>query len=161
MSRVPWILGLPRVLVLSSPIPDIVSEAPRAEREKETTVGLGSFFQPVSTVNFILGISRADPWIQGAARYSRDNKLLRRSLCFGILSRDFTFVNVRCQICAWSQVKSLVVFKIGNLSTRRSWYQGRQPEVFLQHYSHWACQDVLGLQPRISKREFSGWNQRF
>ena len=50
---------------------------------------------------------------------------------------------------------------IGNLSTRRSWYHGRQPEVFLQHDSHCACQDVLELRSRTSKREFSGWNQRF
>ena len=50
---------------------------------------------------------------------------------------------------------------IGNLSTRRSWYHGRQPEVFLQHDSHCACQDVLELRLRTSKREFSGWNQRF
>ena len=45
------------------------------------------------------------------------------------------------------------------LSTRRSWYYGRQPEVFLQHDSHRACQDVLELRSRTSKREF--WNQRF
>ena len=40
-------------------------------------------------------------------------------------------------------------FAIGNLSTRRSCYGGRQPEVFLQHDGHCACQDVLGLQSRI------------
>ena len=45
---------------------------------------------------------------------------------------------------------------IGNLSTRRSWYHGRQPEVFYLHDSHCACQDVLELQSRTSKREFSG-----
>ena len=45
---------------------------------------------------------------------------------------------------------------IGNLSTRRSWYHGRQPEVFSLHDSHCACQDVLELQSRTSKREFSG-----
>ena len=39
---------------------------------------------------------------------------------------------------------------IGNLSTRRSWYHGRQPEVFLQHDSHCACQDVLELRPQTS-----------
>ena len=50
---------------------------------------------------------------------------------------------------------------LGNLSSRRSWYHGRQPEVFLQHYNHFACQDVLELRSRTSKREFSGWNQRF
>ena len=49
----------------------------------------------------------------------------------------------------------------GNLSTRRSWYHGRQPEVFLQHDSNCARQDVLELRSRTSKREFSGWNQRF
>ena len=37
---------------------------------------------------------------------------------------------------------------IGNLSTRRSWYHGRQPEVFLQHDSHCACQDVLEQRSR-------------
>ena len=37
-------------------------------------------------------------------------------------------------------------FAIGILSTRRSWYRARQPQVFLQHDSHRACQDVLGLQ---------------
>ena len=42
---------------------------------------------------------------------------------------------------------------IGNLSTRRSWYHGRQPEVFLQHDSH-------ELRSRTWKREFSGWNSR-
>ena len=41
---------------------------------------------------------------------------------------------------------------IGNLSTRRSWYHGRQPEVFLQHDSHCACQDILELRSRTSKR---------
>ena len=45
---------------------------------------------------------------------------------------------------------------IGNLSIRRSWYHGRQPEVFSRHDSHCACQDVLELQSRTSKREFSG-----
>ena len=50
-------------------------------------------------------------------------------------------------------------FAIGILSTRRSWYGERQPEVFLQHDSHRACQDVLGLQSypgyhRV-RREFS------
>ena len=50
---------------------------------------------------------------------------------------------------------------IGNLSNSLSWYHGRQPEVFLQHDSHCACQDVLELRSRTSKREFSGWNQRF
>ena len=50
---------------------------------------------------------------------------------------------------------------VSNLNTRRSWYHGRQPEVFLQHDSHCACQDVLELRSRTSKREFSGWNQRF
>ena len=50
---------------------------------------------------------------------------------------------------------------VANLSTRRSWYHGRQPEVFLQHDSHRACQDVLELRSRTSKREFWGWNQRF
>ena len=43
----------------------------------------------------------------------------------------------------------------GNSSIRRSWYHGRQPEVFLQHDSHCACQDVLELRSRTSKREFS------
>ena len=41
---------------------------------------------------------------------------------------------------------------IGNLSTRRSWYHGRQPEVFLQHDSHCAYQDILELRSRTSKR---------
>ena len=50
---------------------------------------------------------------------------------------------------------------IGNLSTRRSWYHERQPEVFLQLESHWACQEVFEPRSRTSKREFSGWNQRF
>ena len=50
---------------------------------------------------------------------------------------------------------------LGNLSTRRSWHHRRQPEVFLQHDRHCACQDVLELRSRTSKREFSGWNQRF
>lgn len=48
-----------------------------------------------------------------------------------------------------------------NLSTRRSWYHGRQPEVFLQHDNHCACQDVLELPSRTSKRKFSGSNERF
>ena len=42
---------------------------------------------------------------------------------------------------------------IGNLSTSLSWYHGRQPEVFLQHDSHCARQDVLELRSRTSKRE--------
>ena len=51
---------------------------------------------------------------------------------------------------------------IGDLSTRRSWYFRRQPEVLiLQHDSHCACQNVLELRSRTSKRKFSGWNQRF
>ena len=50
---------------------------------------------------------------------------------------------------------------LGNLSTRCSWYHGRQPEVFLQHDNHCACQDVLELRSRTLKREFSGWNQGF
>ena len=50
---------------------------------------------------------------------------------------------------------------IGNLTTRRSWYHRRQPEVFLQHDTHCAWQAVLELRSRSSKREFSGWNQRF
>ena len=45
---------------------------------------------------------------------------------------------------------------LGNLSTRRSWCHGRQPEVFLQLDNHCACQDVLELPSRTSKREFSG-----
>ena len=53
------------------------------------------------------------------------------------------------------------LFSQGNLNTRRSWYRGRQPEVLLQHDSYCACQEVLGLRSRTSKREFSGWNQRF
>ena len=48
-----------------------------------------------------------------------------------------------------------------NLSTRCSWYHGRQPEVFLQQDSHCACREVLELRPQTSKRVFSGWNQRF
>ena len=59
------------------------------------------------------------------------------------------------QVCVHVKL-SLNCLVLGNLSTRRSWYHGRQPEVFLQHDSHCACQDVLGLQSRISKREFSG-----
>ena len=35
--------------------------------------------------------------------------------------------------------------KIGNLSTRRSWYHGRQPEEFLQHDNHCTCRDVLDI----------------
>ena len=50
---------------------------------------------------------------------------------------------------------------IGNLSTRRSWYHERQPEVFLQHDSHCACEEVLEPRSRTSKCEFSGWNQKF
>ena len=50
---------------------------------------------------------------------------------------------------------------LGKLNTWRSWYHGRQPEVFLPHDSHCACQDVLELRSRTSKREFSSWNQRF
>ena len=39
---------------------------------------------------------------------------------------------------------------IGNLSTRRSWYHGRQPEVILQLDSHCACQEVLEPRSRTS-----------
>ena len=42
---------------------------------------------------------------------------------------------------------------IGNLSTRRSWYHGRQSEVFLLH-------DSYELRSRTSKRELWGWNSR-
>ncbi|CAH3161764.1 unnamed protein product [Porites lobata] len=55
-----------------------------------------------------------------------------------------------------------------NLSTRRSWYHGRQPEVFLQHDNHCACQDVLelrspghGLQNASSQVETRGSNLGF
>ena len=71
-------------------------------------------------------------------------------------------------ICFSSSALRLVsVFFVGrrqivaNLNTRRSWYHGRQTEVFLQHDSHCAYQDVLELRSRTSKLEFSGWNQRF
>ena len=47
---------------------------------------------------------------------------------------------------------------LGGLSTRRSWYHWRHPEVFLQHDSHCACEDVLEWRSHTSKREFSGWN---
>ena len=60
---------------------------------------------------------------------------------------------IQCQIMA---TKRRDLDTGGNLSTRRSWYHGRQPEVFLQHDSHCAFRDVLGLQSRTSKREFSG-----
>ena len=97
-----------RVHVLSSPIPKALSE-----KKKQPSVS-GAFQAVPSTVNFILGISRADLWSEGTLRYSRDNELLRRSLYFAseFLSRNFTFVNVRFQTRAWSQVKSLVVFKM-------------------------------------------------
>ena len=60
---------------------------------------------------------------------------------------------IQCQIMA---TKRRDLDTGGNLSTRRSWYHGRQPGVFLQHDSHCAFRDVLGLQSRTSKREFSG-----
>ena len=60
---------------------------------------------------------------------------------------------IQCQIMA---TKLRYLDTGGNLSTRHSWNHGRQPEVFLQHDSHCSCRDVLGLQSRTSKREFSG-----
>ena len=54
---------------------------------------------------------------------------------------------------------------VANLSTRCSWYHGRQPEVFLQHDSHCACQDILelrnGLQNASSQVETRGSNSGF
>ena len=43
----------------------------------------------------------------------------------------------------------------GKLNTWRSWYHGRQPEVFLPHDSHCACQEVqiLGSSKSIRYRK--------
>ena len=56
--------------------------------------------------------------------------------------------------------------ELGNLSTRRSWYHGRQPEVFLQHDSHCAHVKTFlscgyGLQNASSQVETRGSNSVF
>ena len=80
-------------------------------------------------------------------------------------NRDFQAVVVQWRLLFWRsrcrRHRRCYSFLLGNLSTRRSWYRGRQPQVFLLHDSHCACQEVLELRSRTSKREFSGWNQRF
>ena len=48
---------------------------------------------------------------------------------------------------------------IGNLSTRRSSYHGRQPEVFLQHDSHCARQDTRGSNSGFFE-EYSSYKSR-
>ena len=74
------------------------------------------------------------------------------SICLGLL-----LAKLKAYCFSWSALRLVSVFFVdrrqivAKLSTRRSWYHGRQREVFLQHDSHCACQDVLEL----------GWNQRF
>ena len=90
-----------RVHVLSSPIP-------KAMREKKKRPSVSGAFQTVpSTVNFILGISRADLWIQVTVRYSRGNELLRRSLCFRIFEQKF--YDRECEVSNPCLVPSQVV----------------------------------------------------
>ena len=72
------------------------------------------------------------------------------SICLGLL-----LGKLKAYCFSWSALRLVSVFFVdrrqivAKLSTRRSWYHGRQREVFLQHDSHCACQDVLEL----------GWNQ--
>ena len=89
--------------------------------------------------------------------YLKIDKTVKMRMC--------TYLTKRC-VCEPSQLSKMAFIgwrleTVGNLSTRVSWYHGRQPEVFLPHDSHCACQDVHELRSRSSKREFSGWKQGF
>ena len=118
----------------------------------DTLKSIGMSLHPGGLYSWRLKVTLISYWHVDLENTAYAHGKLRKGLLAEVQSTMVSKQNPRAVV---------FLFSLGNLSTRRSWYHGRQPEEFLQHDSHCTCQDVLGRESRTSKREFSGWNQRF